>query len=157
MVVRTWPRSAPRHPPALPLLCFSCYQQLLGRHSAAVANETSDLLPAFSHPLSRPGAPPRLPLSLLSLCIRNLRPARPPPPPLSIYCPLYLLRLCDAAASSLCKNIGNFTLGLLAQPVFFKKFFWSSPAVRGANQPGRRHMCRDSRAPDNGGDISAAI
>lgn len=71
-----WPWSAACHQQALSLLCFSFYQQLLRRHSAAVANESSDLLPAFSHPLSQPGSPFWLSLSSLSVSL---------PPPLSVY------------------------------------------------------------------------
>lgn len=76
VVLLMWPRSAACHQPALSVLGFSFYQQLLGRHSAAVANESSDLLPAFSHPLSQPGSPFWLSLSSLSFSL---------PLPLSVY------------------------------------------------------------------------
>lgn len=45
-----------RRPSVPSLLCSSFFQQLLHRQSAAVANKSSDLLPAFSHPLSQWGS-----------------------------------------------------------------------------------------------------
>lgn len=69
-----WPWSAPCHLSVSSLLAFSFYQQLLlpARRSVTPqlsANKSSDLLPAFSHPLSQPGS--RFCLRLASLCLSS--------------------------------------------------------------------------------------
>lgn len=129
VVLLMWPGSAACHQPPLSLLCFSFYQQLLRRHSAAVANESSDLLPAFSHPLSQPGSPFWLSLSSISLSL---------PPPLFVclhgiffhilsYLPLPpCLRVCSRPAS-FCYTTFRHSLPLSSALLFF---FFLSPRSR---------------------------
>lgn len=113
VVLLMWPGSAACHQPALSLLCFSFYQQLLRRHSAAVANESSDLLPAFSHPLSQPGSP-----FWLSL-----------PPPHTLF-PLYCSYISMASSST-------FFLTFLFLPVFV----FAAVLLRFATQPSDIPSC----------------
>lgn len=143
-----WPGSAACHQPPLSLLCFSFYQQLLRRHSAAVANESSDLLPAFSHPLSQPGSPFWLSLSSLSLSL---------PPPLFVclhgiffhilsYLPLPpCLRVCSGPAS-FCYTTFRHSLPLSSALLFF--FFSISPQSSQGLSGKASDTCCNSRSLD---------
>lgn len=156
-----WPGSAACHRPALSLLCFSFYQQLLHRHSAAVANESSDLLPAFSHPLSQPGSPFWLSLSSLSL-------SSPPPLFASLHGIFFhilshlplppCLCVCSSPASfcyTTSETLQTFPPALF-HPLFF---FYFPPVVPGVKRQGQRHMLQQplSWQDGDGGDISSAI
>lgn len=132
VVLLMWPRSAACHQPAFSLLCFSFYQQLLRRHSAAVANESSDLLPAFSHPLSQPGSP--FWLSLSSLHCPSISMASS-----STFSLTFLfLPVCVFAAVPLRFATQPSEIPFRSLPPSF--FFYLPPFVPGVKRQGQRHM-----------------